>query len=181
MKRKFLDRRGWKRIIEQSTQIERIEQPEEGWMALIKMKSVSQPLYVNNCGRKLKVADNGFQWLHFMPDHEEYVMTAMIDDHGKLIQIYYDIVWQTGYDKKNNGLWFDDLYLDVVLMPNGSWCLLDEDELLEALETGDITEEMYRHAYEMSQKLIENIKLDDHYFLEMPFILRQKGDHANGY
>lgn len=171
MKRKTLDRRGWKRIIQQTTLIERIEKPKAGWIALIKMKKVAEPLYVHNCDKRLKVADDGYQWLHFMPDHADYVMTAMVDHHGNLIQIYFDMVWQTGYEQRNNTLWFDDLYLDVVLLPDGTWCLLDEDELAEARETGDITDEMYDYAYEKAKKLIKDIEASAERFFEMTFSL----------
>ena len=35
--------------------------------------------------------------------------------------------------------WFDDLYLDVVVVKNGEVFLLDEDELEDALGRNDIT------------------------------------------
>lgn len=35
--------------------------------------------------------------------------------------------------------YFDDLYLDVVLLPSGDMYLLDEDELEEAYANGNIS------------------------------------------
>ena len=51
--------------------------------------------------------------------------------------------------------WFSDIYLDVVMMPDGRLDLLDEDELDAALSCGDITKEQHRLAHQWAKELME--------------------------
>ncbi|WKB37249.1 DUF402 domain-containing protein [Terrilactibacillus sp. S3-3] len=57
-------------------------------------------------------------------------------------------------------LWFDDLYLDVILFPNHDVYLVDEDELAAALEKGIITAGMSDLAWESAGRLMDSIKRD---------------------
>jgi uncharacterized protein len=52
----------------------------------------------------------------------------------------------------------DDLYLDVVVLSDGAIMVLDEDELQEALETKDITQEDYEMAYSIANDLIRRLE-----------------------
>ena len=56
------------------------------------------------------------------------------------MQYYIDVAKE--YEIDDRGLpYFDDLYLDVVLLPNGKMYILDEDELEDAYKSGDVTKE----------------------------------------
>ena len=62
---------------------------------------------------------------------KNFAITAMLDDQQKLVQYYIDVAKE--YEIDERGLpYFDDLYLDVVLLPNGEIYVLDEDELEDA-------------------------------------------------
>lgn len=52
---------------------------------------------------------------------------------------------------------FDDLYLDVVVLPTSEIILLDELELEEALKVKDITQSEYDLAYKMANDIINGI------------------------
>ena len=75
-----------------------------------------------------------------------------------------EIEWkETKYICKNNRLdciskipCYDDLYLDITYL-NGDINILDEDELVEAYESGDISQEDYELAYKMKDRLLEEI------------------------
>ena len=62
----------------------------------------------------------------------------------------------------SNGDYMNDLYLDIVVTPDGKIILLDEEELKEALEKFEITEQEYKKAYKEANNLIlvlqENIE-----------------------
>ena len=63
----------------------------------------------------------------------------------------------------------------LMIMPDGHWCLLDEDEFFEAKESGDIIYELFHHDYVMAQCLISQIELDYRKLLDLPFNLLQQG------
>ena len=64
-----------------------------------------------------------------------------------------------GYDD-DNVPYFYDLYLDLVVYPNGDIITDDMDELQEALKTGEITELQYNRAITTSQKLQSGLLSD---------------------
>lgn len=81
----------------------------------------------------------------------------MFDSAGKLVQVYFDVVWDHGLDERGVP-WYDDLYLDVVALPSGEVELLDQDELEEALGAGAVTEEQYRIAVDEARAVLTDIR-----------------------
>ena len=114
-----------------------------GSVCYLKMKDVEKPLFVND---NICLLDNGYEWLKIYPDNEHYALTAMFDDNRNLIQWYFDIIKMSGLD--NNIPFVDDLYLDLVITPDGKFIVLDEDELKDALDKKEITDEDFNLAYE---------------------------------
>lgn len=51
-----------------------------------------------------------------------------------------------------------DLFLDVWVEPDGSWELLDEDELADALERGLVSDEEARLAYAEAERAIRRLE-----------------------
>ena len=93
---------------------------------------------------------------------------------------FYDVRFDAydaqGYDD-DNVPYFYDLYLDLVVYPNGDIITDDMDELQEALETGEITELQYNRAITTSQKLqnglLSDIEKFKDYIKEMLYILER--------
>ena len=56
--------------------------------------------------------------------------------------------------------YYDDLYLDIIygIETGNTVKILDEDELLEALKSGQITQQNYELAYSICSKLTSEIK-----------------------
>ena len=71
-----------------------------------------------------------------------------------------------------NGIPFeDDLYLDMIITPNGEKIIIDEDELLEARKKEIITQEDVDSAYKtLKEKLKENKdkNIEIQYFKQNP-------------
>ena len=63
-----------------------------------------------------------------------------------------------GIGKEDGIPYEDDLYLDVVLRPDGETILLDEDELKEAFDSLEMTKEEYQETYKIAYDLIEKLK-----------------------
>ena len=104
---------------------------------------------------EIERADSGFKWLQFHADEADVAMTAFYDKNNNIVQWYFDVVNKMKFEKDLPC--FEDLYLDIVLTLDGNTELLDEDELQDALSSGDITEEQYEKAYRVSKDLISKI------------------------
>jgi len=63
--------------------------------------------------------------------------------------------------------WFDDLFLDIVVLPTGEKLLLDEDELEEALDEGQITPRDSAMAQKTAARLMELIQQNKFPYFEM--------------
>ncbi len=77
----------------------------------------------------------------------------MIDEKHNIIQWYFDI--SEKYELTEDGIpFYDDLFLDIVVLTTGEVILLDEEELEEALNNKEITEKQYGDAKEQAKELI---------------------------
>lgn len=122
----------------------------KGYVCKLKMIDI-KPLIVKLNNEDLCLRDNGYTWYEVYPDNENYAITIMYDTKNTLVQWYFDISKNIGVE---NGIPYeDDLYLDLVIGPNGESSVLDEDELKEALDNNVITKEDYNFAYEVLNKL----------------------------
>ena len=129
-----------------------------GYVCHIKIKNVKKPFIVNNGISEICIKNENYEWLEIYPDNANYVITIMFDDRNNLIEWYFDIARIIGI---NNGIPFeDDLYLDMVIMPDGQKTVLDEDELLRAYDEGEITQADVDMAYKML-KILETKYVSD--------------------
>lgn len=75
-----------------------------------------------------------------------------MDENGKVLLWYIDMTAKQGIDV--DGVpYFDDLYLDLVVYPDGTIIVDDMNELEEALSKKDITQEQFNLAVETSHRL----------------------------
>ena len=140
MKRRFAN------AVEGDYQQKRIDEDYfNGYVCYVQINGVQKPLIVNNGITEVCIKDNGYKWLEIYPDKANYAITVMFDDKSNLIEWYFDIAKQIGIEK---GVPYeDDLYLDMVILPDGKKSILDEDELLNALQSGHIQQSDVDLAY----------------------------------
>ncbi len=101
------------------------------------------------------IANDNYKWLEFYDYKSKIKLTTMYDENNEIIEWYFDIAREIG---KENGIPYeDDLYLDVVLEPDGSTILLDEEELKDALDRNEISKKEYEEAYKLAYDLIHKI------------------------
>ncbi len=82
-------------------------------------------------GKEICIASDGYMWVQYFINGKNFAITAMLDDRHNLVQYYIDVTKE--YEIDDRGLpYFDDLYLDVVLLPSGKVYVLDEEELEDA-------------------------------------------------
>ncbi|MDA1531272.1 DUF402 domain-containing protein [Bacillus cereus group sp. TH260-2LC] len=163
MKRKYGDGSSWKRLIEKDYTVKQIE---EGMLGILEIKKVREPSCKEYDGKELCIAGNQYTWIQYFIDEKNFAITAMLDDQKELVQYYIDVA--KDYEIDERGLpYFDDLYLDVVLLPNGKIYVLDEDELEDAYKSGDVTKEEYELAWYTTKWIIAAIKNSEFYWISI--------------
>lgn len=116
----------------------------QGQMSLSILRELTTPLTVHYPFGDVLIADEGFGWLQIALKDQFFWITAMYDRQDQRIDLYFDITGGNRFDDPDNP-WFADMYLDIVSIGDVLE-ILDRDELDEALETGDITQEEYDHT-----------------------------------
>lgn len=159
VKVKYIDKRHWRRIIDRDyTEVRVNNNKFKGIIGLVEMHKVRDPLEVSVVNRNIIVADDGYQWLQILPDKKRYSITVMMDDQGNPLEYYFDIniknITQRGHARTL------DLFLDVLVLPNGEYELVDEDDLLRALNDAEITNKQYHEAYVIAHQLMIKIDAD---------------------
>ncbi|WP_026591269.1 DUF402 domain-containing protein [Bacillus sp. UNC437CL72CviS29] len=154
MKRKYGDGSSWNRLIEKTYEVKAIEQ---GMLGILRIQKVKEPSYKKYNDRELCIVDAGYTWVQYFINNKNFAITAMLNEKRELVQYYIDVAKEYKIDERGMP-YFDDLYLDVVLLPNGDIYLLDEDELEEAYRDGDISKEEYNESVDTAKWLIEVIE-----------------------
>lgn len=160
MKRKYADKANWTRVSKKEFKLTYVEDSQfKGYLSMIKICKIKYPLIKVMNNQQYNIADDGYIWLNHIPVDKHYAITTMFNNNGEIVQWYFDVTKKVGVN--DQGIpYFDDLYLDVVILPSNEILLLDEDELEEALRNKDITEDDYKLAYEEAEGIIKNISSD---------------------
>lgn len=152
LKRKYGDRSDWKRVLKREYAQSYVDSKViKGYITLLHIIKVTEPLTVSYGGEKICIVDNGYMWLQQFPLDEHHSVTTMFDANGEIVQWYIDICLQNGIE--NDISWMDDLYLDIVVLPSGKVIVKDADELEDALSKGIIDKYLYDIAWNEVNKL----------------------------
>ncbi|MDI2588320.1 DUF402 domain-containing protein [Psychrobacillus sp. NEAU-3TGS] len=172
MFRKYGDRSDWKRIIQREYAQSYVESKDfTGYISLLNLLQVTEPLWVQYGEKKICIVDNAYTWLQHFPLGRNYSVTTMFDAMGEIVQWYIDICHEVGLE--NNIPWMDDLILDIVVLPSGEVFQLDEEELEEALESGSINQEMYDLAKHEAARITTCLKENQFNLLDLSKIHRK--------
>lgn len=157
IKIKTINRENWRRILEKESFFKNIKTANfEGEIGLLHFLKVTAPLIKKYKNKHYTLVANGYYWLQIAPINKNYWITAMFNEKKEFVQFYIDITKQNII--KNNGKsYFYDFFLDVVTLPNRESYLLDEDELQEALEAGEITQAEYERSYEVARSVLNYV------------------------
>ncbi len=124
----------------------------KGYIGIIEIEEVSEKQIWKFNGEDIVVCDDGLKWLSILPQNDSYCITAMMNADNEILLWYIDMIAAQGIDA--DGIpYFDDLYLDLVVYPDGTIIVDDMDELETALETKDITQAQFNLAISTSNKL----------------------------
>ncbi len=153
MKRKRLTYDNWTCIRAKTFHACRFEGEDFcGQIALLQIAKVSKPQIWHVRKKKVTVCRNGFQWLSILPDCGGYCITAILNEKRRIVLWYLDMIDTHGLD--TDGVpYFDDLYLDLIVLPDGTIYEDDRDELEDALKQGNITDRQFADALDTSRRL----------------------------
>ena len=152
LKRKYGERPSWKRISQKRYAQNYLETDEyKGYVTLLQMTQVTEPLIVHYGKRKVSIADDGYIWLQQFPADQHHSVTTMFDAKGNIIQWYIDICLKTGCEEGKP--WMDDLFLDIIYFPSGEIIEKDADELEDAYSKGIIDRELYALAWDEFKRI----------------------------
>lgn len=171
MKIKYLDGSDWNWLDSYESKIKRIEGKYSGWISLITKTKVKYPIIINGSNGEYCVFNHEYEGVIFLPENGQWCVSALYDNHGDIVEWYFDIIKNYEITENNNPYYYD-LYLDVTLNANNGVTILDEDELKEALEMDIISNYEFNLAYEYCDSLVNGI-INDNYFLN-EFLLEQK-------
>jgi len=151
MKRRFADARGNRDILEKKYINYYINSKNfVGNISVLEIIKVKNK-YIVDIEQRC-ILDSNYTWIEIYPDNENYCITAMLDENKVIKEWYFDICKKIGLEA---GVPYeDDLYLDVVIVPDGRIHVLDEDELLQAYNNKEISKEEYELAYTVKDKII---------------------------
>ncbi|MBC6975635.1 DUF402 domain-containing protein [Bacillus sp. Xin] len=163
MKRKYGDGSTWERLIEKTYEVKTIEQ---GMLGVLHMQKVKEPSYKQYNNQKICIVNDGYTWMQYFINDKNFAITAMLNEKKELVQFYIDVAKE--YEVDERGMpYFDDLYLDVVLLPNGDVYVLDEDELEGAYIAGDISKKEYHVAWDTAKWIITTIEKKKFFWIEI--------------
>lgn len=158
MNRTYADRPNWSRVIEKRFNFDYIDDGDfKGFLSIICIDKAREPLVLDASENRLCLLDDGYIWTQHFPNDSNYALITMFNKEQEVVEWYFDIC--NGNKVNDNGIpYYDDLYLDVVVLPSREIILLDEDELDDAFKNNEISKEEYDLAHYEAEKLIDSIK-----------------------
>ena len=133
--------------------LKRLPGESEAYAAAIDFLPGTREMYVEDGGSSLLLSGAGFRWLMYLPVRENWCLTAFYDPGGNILEWYFDISKANFVDESGVPC-TDDLYLDLVLLPDGRSVTLDAGELEEALAQGEIEPRDYCAAYRIRDTIL---------------------------
>jgi len=156
MKKRYLDGSdidpNW--LLGHSSEVIKVKDYYEGHVGMINVHKVKYPIPVDYEGEDVLV-DNDHKCVMYLPKDKTWCASAYYNSNNDIIEWYFDMTKHNRLDEEGRPYYLD-LYLDIVVDSKGTLTVLDEDELLEALEQGIISEEDVKQAKSTCDDLQKN-------------------------
>jgi predicted RNA-binding protein associated with RNAse of E/G family len=159
MKKISADRQEWRQNPDAGCAARRMDFPDfSGELSLVHISRIDKPWQCSWSSHRYCIADVGHYWLTHFPDGAPYVMHSVFDGDERLIHWYVDICGRRGVSEEGIP-WFEDLFLDIVVLPSGEHAVLDAEELDRAHRGGIVSsaqrEKAQKAAREVTRKIEE--------------------------
>ena len=141
------------------------------YLTIKEVKDLEQPYFIYINGELVKKMDKNYKIIEYTPLDESYNVRAHVNDKNEILEYYFDITY--GKNKIIDGIpYYNDLFLDVVYYQEAATKsstyihLSDRNDLEEALEEGVIDKEQYDYAYQITDKLLKELKNGQNRFVK---------------
>jgi len=124
----------------------------EAYTTLVTFLPGSGVVKVGHGENEKQLSGPDFKWLMYLPIGECWCFTALYDPNNTWLEWYFDISRNNFIDEEGIPC-IDDVFLDLVILPDGQAVTVDADELREALDKGVISTEDFENAYAVHDKL----------------------------
>lgn len=138
---------------------------DDYYVCVKKLIKVREKFIISN---NLCVMDDGYYVFEVIPKNENYAMRLFLDSDMNELEFYFDICKNNSIDETFNIPYYDDLYLDITYL-NGKVNILDEDELLDAYDKGDITKDDLDLVYKVRDELLPSIKNKSNWLMNLDY------------
>lgn len=157
MIRKFVDRSNWIRVTKFKDKTLKIKDKNfDGYIYGIYVEQANKKFEVSYGDENFLILDDGYTWIQIIPTSKYYTVTIMYNNEKEIVQWYIDITNMNGIDSDER-IFYDDLYLDVVITKNRNVILINEDKINSALNNFVITSEQYKNAYREARDIMDKI------------------------
>lgn len=161
VKRYRIDYNHWKCIKEKSFYQKRLDKGEyHGYLGIIEIKDVSEPQYWKLYNNEINVCDKGYTWIVYLPDDEKICITAIKDSNGFEVLWYIDVI-ESVFAVEKQVIEYDDMFLDYIVLADGTVIEEDREELEVAYENHIITNNQYNMALQTGERLNSEGYLDN--------------------
>jgi len=135
----------------------------DAYISLVDVVQVDDNIIIKrDSGEDVCILAEGYKWVQVFPKNDKYMLTAIYDENSKLIELYFDMIYESTV--KDDIPYAKDLYLDLAVTPERVKYVLDEDELLEALSKKEITDDDYIMAHNTLNMLDNTYVLNEENF-----------------
>ena len=168
MKEKFIDEVFMREVLEKEIKFTKNEELN-AYITLKKIIKTSSPCQADINNEKVTTVDNGYTILEYSPLDKKYNVRLFIDTNGNILLYYFDIINSSRLI--DGRVYIEDLYLDVIVeteYSNSSGVhisLVDEDELLDALNNNIINRQQFDMANDEAKKLVKEIDNNKNIFI----------------
>ena len=157
MIRKFVNKSDWIRVTTFNDKTLKIKDENfDGYIYGIYVEIVNKRFEVSYGDENFLILDNGYIWIQIVPTSKHYTVTIMFDNERNIIQWYIDVTNMNGVDSDGR-IFYDDLYLDIVITKERNIILINEDKINNALNNYVITSEQYKNAYKEARDIMNKI------------------------
>jgi len=108
----------------------------------------------------------GCSQINYLPLDKPWSMVTFYKPDGEISGWYFDISLGNFIDADGMPC-INDIFLDLLVLPDGQKITLDADELQEALDKNEITAEDFGHAYRIHDEIINSEWCDPAFLIEL--------------
>ena len=135
------------------------------YLSIKKIIDIKEPFIVDE---NLFLIDNNYYIVEVIPKNTNYTMRIFLNEKKEKLLYYFDITLSNGIDKETKIPYYDDLFLDVTVKDK-KIKILDEDELQEALNKKEISNDDFILANKTKDLLVESIENNTNKYINLNF------------